>query len=264
MTARRTRRRRARTVAHLLLLALAVAVAGALAAAPPAAAQIPVTDAAHIALNAYWHYVHYVQFAFQIYQHFTQIANQIQQIDNQLRALRKLAHPNWRDIQLLLSDLDTLVREGSAIGYSLADPGGQLHLTFPGWMPWLGPGAAESQSQRSLDTMRAGLDAISRQSQTFAPGEQTLAAIRQQMAGTDGHQMALEQLTTLGVFSAQEQLLTRQSLAVGANLQAVADAYWIDREAQARSTFQTVAAATAQANFQSTSPGFTFAPAWLP
>jgi P-type conjugative transfer protein TrbJ len=260
----RRRPRAARRLAAALPVLLCLAVCLWLVAPPPAAAQIPVTDAIHIALNSYWHYVHYLQFAFQIYQHVTEIANQIQQIDNQLRALQKLAHPNWRDLQALLANLDSLARSGTSIGYSLANPGAQLHFTFPGWTPWLGPGAAASQSQRSLDTMRAGLDAISLQSQTIAPGEQTLAAIRQQMASTDGHQMALEQLTTLAVFSAQEQLLARQSLAVNANLQAVANAYWIDREAQARAAFQIVAASTAQANFQSTSPGFTFAPPGIP
>jgi P-type conjugative transfer protein TrbJ len=244
--------------------AFALLLAADAGAPAPAAAQIPVTDAAHIAVNTYWHYVHYLQFAFQIYQHTTQIANQIQQIDNQLRALAKLAHPNWRDIQSLLTDLDFLVRSGTAIGYSLGDAGGQLRQVFPGWTPWLNPSAATNQSERSLDTLRAGLDAISRQAQSFAPGEQTLAAIRQQMTATDGHQMALEQLATLAAFSAQEQLLARQSLAVNANLQAVADAYWINREAQARATFQTVVVATGQANFQSTSPGLTFVPPGLP
>src|SRR5207302_1778716 len=109
-----------------------------------------------------------------------------------------------------------------------------------------------------LDTMRAGLAAISRQSQSLAPGEQTLAAIRRQMARTDGHQQALEHLATLASFTAQEQLLTRQSLAVGANLQAVGQAYWIDRAAQARATFRVLAAETALAAYQSTSPGWIF------
>jgi P-type conjugative transfer protein TrbJ len=261
---RRLRHLAGRRAAITRRVAVALALLVCLLAPPPAAAQTPVTDAIHIALNQYWHYVHYLQFAFQIVQQTTQITNQIRQIDNQIRALQKLAHPNWRDLQALLANLDAIVRSGTSIGYSLANAGGQLHFTFPGWTPWLGPGAAASQSQRSLDTMRAGLDAISLQSQSLAPGEQTLAAIRQQMATTDGHQMALEQLTTLAVFSAQEQLLARQSLAVNANLQAVANAYWIDREAQARAAFQLIAASTAQANFQSTSPGFTFAPPSLP
>jgi P-type conjugative transfer protein TrbJ len=230
----------------------------------PAAAQIPVTDAAHIAVNSYWHYLHYVQFAYQIYQQYLQIANQARQIEAQLRALRKLDDPNWREIQTLLIELDGLIRSGKAIGYALPDAGGQLRQVYPGWTPWQDPAAPPLQSERALDTMRAGLAAISRQSQSFGPGEQTLLAIRQQMTRTDGHQQALEQLATLGSFTAQEQLLTRQSLAVNANLQAVGQAYWIDREAQARATFRLLATETSLAAYQSTSPGWTFTPATTP
>jgi P-type conjugative transfer protein TrbJ len=242
--------------------ALALVLAGLLlvVSAAPAPAQIPVTDAAHIALNSAWHYLHYLQFAFQIYQHYVQIGNQLRQIEYQLRALQKLEHPNWRDIQSLLYDLDALARSGRAIGYALPDAGGQLRQVYPGWTPWTDPTAAPLQAERALDTMRAGLAAISRQSQSLAPGEQTLAAIRQQMTGTAGHQQALEQLATLGSFTAQEQLLARQSLAVNANLQAVGQAYWIDREAQARATFRVLTAETALAAYQSNSPGWTFVP----
>jgi P-type conjugative transfer protein TrbJ len=241
-------------------LVLALAALLLVLAAPPAGAQIPVTDTAHIALNAAWHYVHYLQFAFQIYQHYSQIANQLRQIENQLLALKKLSNPSWRDLQYLLSDLDFLVRSGMSIGYALPDAGGQLASTFPGWTPWQDPGLAQRQSARALDTLRAGLAAISRQAQTFTPGEAQLAGIRQQMTGTRGHQEALEQLATLQSFAAQEQLLSRQSLAVGANLQAVSAAYWIDREAQGRAAVEVVLAETALAGHQSTSPGWTFQP----
>jgi hypothetical protein len=44
--------------------------------------------------------------------------------------------------------------------------------------------------------------------------------------------------------SAQEALLIRQSLAVNANLQAVANAYCIDREAQAHAALELVAQET--------------------
>jgi P-type conjugative transfer protein TrbJ len=256
------RARRRRPAAALLALALAAALL--LLSAPPAPAQIPVTDAAHIAVNSYWHYLHYVQLAYQIYQHSLQIANQARQLEAQLRALRKLDDPNWRELQALLSELDLLARSGQAIGYALPDAAAQLRQVYPGWTPWQDPAAAPRQSERALDTMRAGLAAISRQSQSLAPGEQTLAAIRRQMTRTDGHQQALEQLATLGSFTAQEQLLTRQSLAVSANLQAVGQAYWIDREAQSRATFRLLAGETALAAYQSTSPGWTFVPPVTP
>jgi hypothetical protein len=58
------------------------------------------------------------------------------------------------------------------------------------------------------------------------------------MEGTAGHQQALEQLATLAGFQAQEQQLTRQSLAVAANVEAVANGYWLNREAWGRRRFR--------------------------
>jgi P-type conjugative transfer protein TrbJ len=261
----RRRGRRRRPLAALLALALACALS-LLLAAPPAAAQIPVTDTAHIALNSFWHYVHYVhyvQFAFQIYQHVQQIANQVRQIENQLRALAKLRDPNWREIQSLLYQLDSLMRSGRALGYPLPDVGGQFRQTYPGWTPWTDPTAPQLQSERALDTLRAGLATTSRQSQSFAPGEDLLARVRQQMARTDGHQQAMEQLATLSAFSAQEQLLTRQSLAVANNQAAVAHGYWLNRQAQGDASWSLLMTETSLGAFQNTSPGWTFHPSWL-
>jgi P-type conjugative transfer protein TrbJ len=257
------RPRRVRRPRAVLALALAAALA-LLLGTPPAGAVIPVTDYAHIALNHYWHYLHYVQLAFQIYQHAQQIANQVRQIDAQRRALAKLRDPNWRQIQTLLSELDALMRSGRALGYPLPDAGGQFRQLYPGWTPWADPTAPQRQAERALDTLRAGLAATSQQSQSFAPGEQLLANVREQMARTDGHQQALEQLATLSAFTAQEQLLTRQSLAVANNQAAVAQGYWLDRQAQGDASFTLLMTETSLAAYQSTSPGFTFRPNWLP
>jgi P-type conjugative transfer protein TrbJ len=247
-----------RAAAAVLALALALA-----AAAPPAAAIIPVTDAAHIALNAHWHYVHYLQFAWQIYQQAEQIAAQAEQIRYQLLALRKLNAPVWRQVAAELGDLASLVRSGRSLGYSLADPGAEFASTYPGWQSWTDTWTTTypQQTERALDTMRAGLAAAARQGQELAQGEQLLAEIRAQMAGTQGHQQALEQLTTLAGFSAQEQLLTRQALATQANLQAVADGYWLNKEAQSHATFAALAGAAARAAAADSSPGWSFTPA---
>ena len=61
----------------LVLSAVLLLPAMALLGPAPAAAIIPVTDYAHIVVNQYWHYVHYVQFALQIYQHYQALANQL-------------------------------------------------------------------------------------------------------------------------------------------------------------------------------------------
>ena len=229
-----------------------------------AAAQIPVTDYAHIAVSEYWHYAHYLQFALQIVHQVEQLTALYHQIDNQLLALRKLADPNWREIASLLNDLDAVMRSGQALGYTLAGIESQFRNVFPGWQSWSNPAMYQLQTERALDTMRAGLSSANRQGQTFAAGEETLAAIRAQMAATQGHQQALEQLATLGSFSAQEQLLTRQSLAVTNNLQAVAFGYWLNREAQSQATFNAVAGSSSMAAYQDSSPGWTFVPAWWP
>jgi P-type conjugative transfer protein TrbJ len=253
-----------RSLPHRIIAALCVCALFFAFLPLPAAAQIPVTDVAHIALNTYWHIVHYLQFALQIYQHYQQIRNQYEQIKYQLLALRKLANPNWRDLSQLLIDLDYLMRTGHALGYTLADAQAQFRRTFPGWQVWSDPSVYQLQTTRALDTMSAGLGAISRQSQNTAAGEQTLAAIRQQMAGTAGHQQALEQLTTLSTFQAQELLLTRQSLDVAANLQAVSSGYWLNREAQSQATFNSLAAWTGFASTTNSSPGWDFVPGWWP
>jgi P-type conjugative transfer protein TrbJ len=245
-------------------LALCLGVLLLVAVPAGLAAQIPVTDYAHIAVNSYWHYAHYVQFALQIVRQLEHLAALYRQIENQLAALRKLANPNWREIAALLADLDSVMRSGRALGYTLAGIEADFRHTFPGWQIWSDPGAYQAQTERALDTMRAGLAAANHQGQTLAAGEQTLAAIRAQMAGTGGHQQALEQLATLGSFSAQEQLLTRQSLAVGNNLQAVAYGWYLNREAQAQASFTGAVNATSFAAYQDTSPGWTFVPAWWP
>jgi P-type conjugative transfer protein TrbJ len=230
----------------------------------PAAAQIPVIDPAHIALNSYWHYVHYLQFGLQIYQQVQQIANQVEQIKYQLVALSKLQNPNWRQIGTLLQELQGIVNSGKSIGYALADAGGQFRAAFPGWQAWPDSTAYPAQTTRALDTMRASLAAVSWQSQSLAPGEETLAAIREQMETTAGHQQALEMLATLAGFQAQEALLSRQSLAVVANEQAVANGYWIDREAQAEATLEGVLQESALAGAENRSPGWGFVPGWWP
>jgi P-type conjugative transfer protein TrbJ len=245
----------ARAAGAAVLLAAALAAG----AATPAAAQIPVTDA----LNAYWQALHYVQFAEQIYQQSESLVNQATQIENQLRALKKLAHPNWRDIGGLLAELDSLIRSGRSLAFNYTNISDQFKKTFPGWMRYIVPDGPQAQAERSLATFRAALATLSEHDPSLTGGEATLALIRQQMTTTQGTQQALEHLATISMFSAQEAILTRQALAVTANIHAVGSAYWIDREAQGAATDQDIARATALAAAQSSSPGVTALPFWL-
>lgn len=245
-------------------LVLAVLILLAAGGTPPAAAVIPVTDYAHIALNSYWHYFHYLQFAYQIVQQYQQLLAQARQIELQLQALQKLADPRWRDVSALLGELDGVMRQGTALGYSLADVTAQFRATFPGVQRWADPAAYPLQGQRTLDTLGAALAGASRQGRSLAEGELTLAGIRQQTAATHGTQEALEQLATLSAFSAQEQLLIRQALAAAANSGSVAAAFWINRDAQAEATREQLAAATATTAARGGSPGWTFTPGWWP
>src|SRR6202044_2534152 len=71
------------------VLAAAVLFGLQLLSVPKAAqAQESVIDELHIAVNEYWHYMHYLQFVEEIYQQAEQIAKQVAQINNQLQALR--------------------------------------------------------------------------------------------------------------------------------------------------------------------------------
>jgi P-type conjugative transfer protein TrbJ len=255
--------RRLRPEARRLRFVVSLALALALASSP-APAQFPVTDVAHISVNAYWHLAHYVQFAEQILQQYYQILNQIRQIQYQLQALRKLQDPNWRSVAVLLQDLEYLTRLGKSLGYSLANLDGEFRNTFPGWEAWRTPDAPQQQAQRALDTMRAGLLAVRRQSQSFGESEGLLATIRDQMGRVQGHEQQLELLATLSSFHAQEALLTRQQLSVANNLAAVAAAYQIDRQAQADATYNLLVQQTSLAGFRNSSPGFTFQPPWWP
>jgi P-type conjugative transfer protein TrbJ len=211
------------------LLAGLCVLGGGLAA--PASAQFMVLDASNLAENVR-----------QVTAAMDQINNQRQQIEYQLQALRRLNSPRWGDIAPLLQQLDALMRQSRALGYSLADIDRQFVETFPGWQP--APDnlalaeAQRMQAERTLGTMRAALNVLSEQGRQFAAGQQLLASIKAQMSGIEGTQGALELQATLDAFAAEELGLQRQMMITHANLQAVHNAYVINREAESRATYR--------------------------
>lgn len=257
----RGRRRGLRALALAALLVLAPA----LLAPPPAGAIIPVTDYAHIVVNQYWHYVHYVQFALQIYQHYQMLTNQYRQIVNQLTALRKLAHPNWREVYDLLANLDWIMRQGQALAYSYKDVDAQFRQLFPGWVEvqhW--PAQRQAQAVRTLDTMRTALDTAGEQFRHDIADQLFLERIKSQMDGIHGHQEALELQNTILMYTAQELGVVKQSLAAANNIQAVWYGHQVNREAQGEATLAAGLARTLALNRQEPAPGYTAMPSGWP
>jgi P-type conjugative transfer protein TrbJ len=254
-----------KTGQKLSALALSAALLLALLTPAPAAAIIPVTDYAHILVNQYWHYLHYVQFALQIYQHYQMLANQFRQITYQLTALRKLSNPNWREVYDLLANLDWIMRQGQALAYSYKDIDAQFQQVFPGWIEvqnW--PLQRQTQAVRTLDTMRTALDTSSEQFRHDIADQLFLERIKAQMDGIHGHQEALEMQSTILMYTAQELGVMKQSLAAGNNVQAVYYAYLINREAQGEATLAAGIDRTLARNSAEPTPGYTGIPNWWP
>ena len=171
-----------------------------------------------------------------------QINNQRQQITYQLQALRKLPNPNWREIATLVNQLDALMRQGEALGYSIESLDKQFDQTFPGNQAaannLLVPIAQRQQALRTLRTMRAALNVLQSHSHSFQSGQQKLAAIKASMHGIEGTQEALELQSTLDAFVAEEIGLLRQAVATQTNVQAVYNAYVVNHEEQMRANYR--------------------------
>lgn len=163
-----------------------------------------------------------------------QINNQRLQIENQLRALRKLDNVHWRDVSGLMQQLDILMRRQRAIAYSLGNLERQFRETFPGWQA--APDnltfaeAQRDQAERTLGTMGAGLQVLSEHARQFEDGQATLVAIKDQLQDIEGTQEALELQASLDAFLAEEIGLLRQTVATQANLDAVYNAYRVNLE----------------------------------
>jgi P-type conjugative transfer protein TrbJ len=255
---------RARRTAAAALLAIGALSGGlALLAPAPAEAIIPVTDYAHIVVNQYWHYAHYVQFALRIYQEYQALTNQYRQIVNQLLALKKLGNPNWREVYDLLANLDWIMRQGQALAYSYKNIDAQFQKVFPGFaeiQDW--PTQRQVQAVRTLDTMRTALDTVSEQFRHDIADQLLLERIKGDMAGVHGHQEVLELQATLLMYTAQELGVIKQSLATANNMQAVYYGHQINREAQGEATFAAGLARTLAANGREAAPGYGALPGW--
>jgi type IV secretion system protein TrbJ len=164
---------------------------------------------------------------------------QSQALAQQVLAMRKLAHPNWRDITGTLAQMDALMQQGQALAYTLNSIDAAFQQTFPGTQAYRNyPTDAQTQSVRTLATLRGALDAAHGAAQDLPTSLAQLEAIKGQLGGIQGHEEALELNGTIGMYSAEELTLLRGAIAALTNVQAVYDANQVNGAAQESATIQ--------------------------
>lgn len=164
------------------------------------------------------------------------------QIDNQLRALRKLGHPEWRDITSVVSDATAAQSPGVALARRFAS-------VFPGAVPTRDFAAEDrSRSGSTLAALAGVLDAARASSSTVAPGAAQLDRFQPQVAGAEGHEESLELANTVHVYTAQELTLLRQAVAAQTSAEALYYAHEVNARAEsdesARALWSAMASAT--------------------
>jgi P-type conjugative transfer protein TrbJ len=209
-------------------------LAGVLADPAPARAQWVVSDPANLAQNLA-----------QVRQMIQQVITAKRQLEVQIAALKSLAHPNWRHLALLHRDLADVVREGEALGYSLARLEHEFDHTFPGYTVPADPRTMNlEQMRRTLATLRGVLRASGMQARDAAEGQATLERIQDRMAGISGTQQALELQATIQGLQAGELGALRQQVAAQTNADAVYRAYELQQRMQQEAAWDSLVAAT--------------------
>jgi hypothetical protein len=156
------------------------------------------------------------------------------QIANQVTALRKLANPRFRDVGGTWTTVNAAMGGGSGVVYGQPAPVSSLQGTFPGevanrqYVP-----ERTAQVTKTLATSAAVIQAAQAQASTYNAGRQQLDAMKSQVGTIQGHEQALELQNTVGLFGANEAMLTRQAIEGQTNLQAVYYAQQVNDQAQA-------------------------------
>jgi type IV secretion system protein TrbJ len=162
---------------------------------------------------------------------------QRQQLQQQLTAMRKLPVPNWRQIDATLTQMDALMQQGQALGYSLRAIDAEFQRTFPGARAFRDyPAEQQSQAIRTLATLRGALNAANRAARDVPTSVARLDAMKRQLSGIQGHEEALELNGTIGMYSAEELTLLRQAVSGLTNVQAVYYADQVNAQAQETAT----------------------------
>ena len=246
-----------------------LAVLGLLLGAPrPSEAQVPVTDAAHIAVTTWAEIARYGQAAYQIYQKTLSIYNQYEQIDRQVQALKKLNVRSWRDIGPLYFQLNSLLQQSGSLTYAVEGLEEEFYATFPGSTRYLNyPAEQFAEVQRTLDTFRLNLLSLHQIHLDSRGSLQVLGEIQNHVDSAQGHEETLEALGELGSWQADQLATMGSTLQSIANTAIVASSYQINQDARSKQTLADTlqtSAFRAQADAAQTKPSYSLLPSWVP
>ncbi len=231
-------------------------------------AQIPVTDAAHIAVSIWSEIERYGQAAADYIQQAEQIDNQYHQIEYQLQALQKLDFHNWRDLSPAFSGLVSLVNEADAIFYNSAELEERFFETFPAGERYVNYTDDSWRAlYRTMETFRVSLESLHEITSTDESDLSSLASIQAEIDGAEGHEEVLEGIGDLLSWTAKQSLLTERVNAAQANAEAVAKAYEINEAARSRETYNAFLEGTALDAVEgagSDASAFRALPRWMP
>lgn len=231
------------------------------------AAQIPVTDVAHIATTVWAELARYAQAIEDYLTQAEQIYNQYEQIQYQLQALSKLDLHNWRDLSPAFSRLIILVDQADAVLYNTQRLEERFYETFPAGERYLNyPDDSWRALFRTMETFRLSLESLHEITSADELDLESLAAIEASIEGAEGHEEVLEGIGNLLSWNAKQSLLAERINAAQANAEMVARAYEINEAARSRESYTAFLEGTVidASSYDENSRTFRALPGWMP
>ena len=190
--------------------------------------------------------LHLIETVFNGKQLIEQLLKQAEQIRNEVEMLRKLPRTPWRSIDAKLRRLDTIMRRGRAIAYSMDGLLAYIREHFPGYRAYADwQRETKAQYGAALDTYTGVLESLQAQGRHSQEALRELERVKASMSGATGQTAAIEVGNALGAFAAEELVMLRQLMATLANAEAVRSAYEVNREAQLMATREAIYRAAA-------------------
>jgi P-type conjugative transfer protein TrbJ len=231
------------------------------------AAQIPVTDVAHIATTVWAEVARYAQAVEDYLTQAEQIYNQYEQIQYQIQALSKLDLHNWRDLSPAFSRLITLVDQADAVLYNTQRLEERFYETFPAGERYLNyPDDSWRALFRTMETFRLSLESLHEITSSDELDLESLAEIEASIEGAEGHEEVLEGIGNLLSWNAKQSLLAERINAAQANAEMVAKAYEINEAARSRESYTAFLEGTVidASAYDDNSRTFRAFPGWMP